>query len=247
MELDVRTRYAELLAARREAAVREDGLKRLRSYLELLESRGASGQPVESDLLRGRLRVATEDAARQAALEHADRARAELDSLDGPRPDAPLELAPLPSPARLGRPGGPRTRHRTATDDRLRRPPRPASPGPSCRSPDVAAALREVDAARAGLDATLAERRPTLSLARRRRPLGDRHHAPGAPRPASERPGRRSPRPPRPGPGGLGEPEPDLVPVRLRRPPGARGPGAARPRAGRSSRWWSSRPMPAAR
>ena len=164
VELDVRTRYAELVAARREAAVRADGLERLRSYLELLESRGASGQPVESDLLRGRLRVATEDAAREAALEHADRARAALDALMGRAPDAPLELAPLPSPDPPAGPArSPEPGTGTTTDDGT-----PAATSgtraPDTQVPDVAAALREVDAARAGLDAALAERRPTLSL-----------------------------------------------------------------------------------
>lgn len=180
VELDVRTRFAELLAARREAAVREDGLERLRSYLELLQSRGASGQPVESDLLRGRLRVATEDAARQAALEHADRARAELDTLIGRAPDAPLELAPLPSPAPSVPPAptdeagmqaadggsgtaGPDLSDLSGLSDRAH----PADLAEAAMGSDVAdvtAALREVDAARAGLDATLAERRPTLSF-----------------------------------------------------------------------------------
>jgi len=174
VELDVRTRYAELLAARREAAVRQDGLKRLRSYLELLESRGASGQPVESDLLRGRLRVATEDAARQTALEHADRARAELDTLMGRAPETPLTLAPLPSPAPPAGPastpkeGAETTAHDGppdgATETRATDPQVPDDRIPVVRIPDVTAALRAVDAARAGLDATLAERRPTLSL-----------------------------------------------------------------------------------
>jgi|GEM_PF-505815 len=175
VELEVRTRYAELLAARREAAVREDGLKRLRSYLDLLASRGAAGQPIESDLLRGRLRAASEDAARQAALDHADRARSELNTLMGRPPSAPLDPAPLPPPTAPSTAAAPADASEPAPSAEAQAEPPSGGTGGTAtaggseggaapRLPEVAIALHEVDAARAGLEATRAEHRPTLSL-----------------------------------------------------------------------------------
>jgi outer membrane protein TolC len=99
VELDVRSRFAEILEAEAEAQARRDGIERLRTYRVSLQSRRAAGQGVTADLLKTEVRVASEE----ANVLEADRRRAEarlaLNDLMGRDPTAPLELAPLPPPS----------------------------------------------------------------------------------------------------------------------------------------------------
>ena len=160
VELDVRTRYAELLAARHEAAVREDGLQ----AAPLLP--GVARKP-------GRIGPAGRKRPAPRAPAGRDRGRG--------TPGGSRARRPRPRGARhlMGR-----TPTRRSSSPRFRLPPSRPSPADAAEArtaeiqapdasasaqaelliPDVASAQREVDAARAGLDATLAERRPTVSL-----------------------------------------------------------------------------------
>jgi outer membrane protein TolC len=105
LELDVRSRLAEYVAAMNEVGVRREGMERLRSYRTSLESRQASGQGIGADLLKTRVREATEGADLEEAVSRADEARLELNDLMGREPDLPLALAPLPEPPEQGAPG----------------------------------------------------------------------------------------------------------------------------------------------
>src|SRR5712692_7585541 len=51
LDLEVRTRFSELLKAQDDVASREQGLERLRSYLDTVRLRKAGGEGLESDLL----------------------------------------------------------------------------------------------------------------------------------------------------------------------------------------------------
>lgn len=96
--LAVRLQFAALRATGEVVAARRRGLTRLASYRSLLEDRQRAGQPVAPDLLRTRVRQASEQAALVAAEEAEAAARTELNSLMGRQPEAPLAVAPLPAP-----------------------------------------------------------------------------------------------------------------------------------------------------
>jgi len=141
LALEVRQQYAAILAAEREVRARREGLARLESYLALLEERERSGQAVAPDLLRTRVRQATDRAALAAAEESADQARAGLATLMGRPPEEPLAVAPLPPPEAP-----------------------PASGVDAWRStPEIEAATQDVAAAEAARRAAWAERRPQVT------------------------------------------------------------------------------------
>jgi len=141
VDLEVRQQYAAILAAERELDARREGLERLGSYLSLLEERQRSGQAVAPDLLRTRVRLATDRAALVAAEQSADQARTALDVLMGRAATAPLALAPLPAPAA----------------------PASASDEPWRGVPELAAAEHDVEAAEAASRAAGAQLRPQVS------------------------------------------------------------------------------------
>jgi outer membrane protein TolC len=141
LDLEVTQQYAEILAAEREIEARREGLARLESYLALLEERARSGQPVAPDLLRTRVRLATDRAALVAAEGAADEARAGLNSAMGRAPSAPLEVVPLPEPGAL----------------------RPPAADAWRATPEIAAAEREVEAAAAASRAAEAQLRPQVT------------------------------------------------------------------------------------
>ena len=143
LDLEVRSRFSELLQAEREAAARRDGLDRLARYRTSLESRRASGQGVAADLLKIDVRLATERSSFVDAEGRRDAARLILNDLMGREPAAPLALAPLPLPP----------------------PPARVEPGaPADRAPEIIAAVSEARSAGADVDTARAERRPHLNL-----------------------------------------------------------------------------------
>jgi outer membrane protein len=141
LELDVVSRFNELLSAREEIAARRDGLSRLDRYRTSLKSRQASGQPVASDLMKTEVRFASEEVSILEAEKRADDARLELNDLMGREPSALLEVAPL------------------ALSDR-------SAPAPLAwaETPEISAARADVTAADASLSSARAEGKPHLSL-----------------------------------------------------------------------------------
>jgi len=143
VDLEVRSRFAEIESADREVAIREDGLERLHAYLTSLESRQASGQGISGDLLKTRVRLASDEADLNEARARKVEGRIELNDLLGRDPEAPLEIAALPDPG----PEGP-----------------PAST-PWLQTPEVAAARADTESAEASLHVTRSERSVHLTAA----------------------------------------------------------------------------------
>jgi outer membrane protein TolC len=141
VDLEVRSRYSEMLAAESEIAVRRDGIKRLEGYRGLLRSRRAAGQGVAADVLKTEVRLSSEQAALVEAEQRRDEARLELNSLIGREPDTPLHVAELPAPRA------------------------PAILPIEGEVPEVAEASAEVASAQADLLAARAQRRPHLFAA----------------------------------------------------------------------------------
>lgn len=98
LDLEVRSRFAEILEGDAETQARRDGLERLRRYRTSLESRKASGQGIAADLLKTDVRLASDEASLDEAVIRSSEARIELNDLMGREPTAPLELEPLPLP-----------------------------------------------------------------------------------------------------------------------------------------------------
>jgi outer membrane protein TolC len=142
VELEVRSRFAEILEADAEAQARRDGIERLKTYLVSLQSRRAAGQSVTSDLLKTEVRVASEEANVLEAERRQEEARFALNDLMGRDPTAALELAPLPAPsAPEGQTGEPWT-----------------------NTPELEAAEAAVRSAEADIATTAAETKPHLFL-----------------------------------------------------------------------------------
>jgi outer membrane protein TolC len=99
LDVEVTSRFAELVEARDEAEARRGGLENLRRYRTSLESRKSSGQAVAADLLKTGVRIASDEAELIDAEARAAEARAELNVLMGRLPDAPLSVAAPPIPA----------------------------------------------------------------------------------------------------------------------------------------------------
>jgi len=140
LDVEVTSRFAELVEAGDEAQVRLGGLERLRRYRTTLESRKSSGQAVAADLLKTDVRIASDEADRIDAEARAEEARTELNVLMGRAPDAPLSIVAPTIPA----------------------PGPPGSAAPAAASPEV----REAEALARGADADVlaaqAERKPHL-------------------------------------------------------------------------------------
>jgi len=140
LDLEVRSRFAELLAARAEAAGRREGVERLSNYRALLKSRQAFGQGVAADVLKTEVRIALEEAAVAEAEERQDQSRLALNELMGKDPSAPLEPEPLPAPE------APATSSASAWQG----------------APEIAAAEAEARSAEADLTIARSERKPHL-------------------------------------------------------------------------------------
>ena len=98
LELEVRSRFSELLEIDSEASIRGAGLEELGSYRTSLRSRQASGQGIAADLLKTNVRLALEEATLAEAEQRRDDVRLSLNELMGRDPSSPLELEPLPIP-----------------------------------------------------------------------------------------------------------------------------------------------------
>ena len=80
LELEVRSRFAEMLSAENEITVRQNGIARLEGYRGLLKSRRAAGQGVSADVLKTEVRLASEQASLVEAQGRRDEARLELNT-----------------------------------------------------------------------------------------------------------------------------------------------------------------------
>ncbi len=98
LELEVRSRFSELLEIDSEIAIRRTGLEELETYRSSLHSRQAAGQGIAADLLKTEVRLALEEATLVDTEQRRDDARLSLNELMGRDPTAPLELVPLPLP-----------------------------------------------------------------------------------------------------------------------------------------------------
>lgn len=140
VELEVRTRFSELVAVRDEIEVRRGGIERLETYRSSLRSRQASGQGVSSDVLKTDVRLELEQATLAEAEQRADEERLSLNELMGRDPAAALTPAPLPPPEAPTEPGE----------------------GAWSGAPEIAAASAAAQSAAADLTIAAAERKPRL-------------------------------------------------------------------------------------
>lgn len=142
LELEVRSRFAELVAARAEIRVRRESRERLDSYRSLLRGRQASGQGVAADVRKTEVRIALEDAGVADAEQKEEEARLDLNGLMGRDPALPLEILAPDTPDA---------------------PPSETAAGWES-APEIAAAGAEARAAEAEAEIAHAERRPHVSL-----------------------------------------------------------------------------------
>ncbi len=143
LEAEVRTRFAEELAAEHEVEIQREAVARVTRYVELIKLRHAGGQGLEADLLTAEAQLATQQAAQRDAELKRAQSRYSLNDLLGRDPVSPLELAPLPEPSP---------------------PPALLAPSPWLRVPDVRAAAADTRSAEAAIGVALAEHRPHLSF-----------------------------------------------------------------------------------
>lgn len=99
LELEVRTRYSEILQIEAEVKYRKEGIERLRTYLTGIVQRKAAGLGVDSDLVKTRVRFTNEEANVADGERRLGDARLQLNDLIGREPKAPLEIAPVPPPS----------------------------------------------------------------------------------------------------------------------------------------------------
>ncbi|HET9795730.1 MAG TPA: TolC family protein [Thermoanaerobaculia bacterium] len=107
LDVEVTSRFAELVEAGDEAEARRGGIERLSRYRTTLESRKASGQGVAADLLKTDVRLASDEADAIDADARAEEARTELNVLMGRAPEAPLTVVAPPIPAAAPAASGP--------------------------------------------------------------------------------------------------------------------------------------------
>ncbi len=142
LDLEARSRFAEILAADAEIAGRRAGIERLSAYATTLRSRQASGQGVAADILKTDVRIALEETVVAEAEQRRDESRFALNELMGRDPTAPLDLLPLESPDA----------------------PRPSTDSAWQGAPEIAAAEADVRSAEADVTIAHAERQPRLFL-----------------------------------------------------------------------------------
>lgn len=142
VDLQVRLQYSEFLREESEVTFREQGIQRLTNYLSQVQGRRAAGQPVGSDVLTTQVRLGSEEALLAEARRLLDEARLQLNDVMGREPNAPLAIVPLPTPAL----------------------PPEAAGELWIGAPEVLQAEANSAAARAGIAATHAERRPQLQV-----------------------------------------------------------------------------------
>jgi outer membrane protein TolC len=140
LELEVRSRFSELLEIDSEISIRRAGLEELESYRASLRSRQASGQGIAADQLKTNVRLALEEATLAEAEQRRDDARLSLNELMGRDPTRPLSLEPLPDP----------------------KAPPEADPAAWQNAPEVRVAEAAARSAEADTVIAMAERRPHL-------------------------------------------------------------------------------------
>ena len=142
LELDVRSRFAEILETDAEIEGRRGAIERLKGYRTSLESRKASGQGIAADLLKTDVRLAADETDLLDAVRRRDEARMELDDLMGRDPAEPLALEAASFPDEAD----------TAPGDAWQ------------NAPEITEAQAKTLSAAADLLAARSERRPHLSL-----------------------------------------------------------------------------------
>lgn len=142
LDLEVRSRFAEILEATNEIEIRREGIERLTSYQTSLQSRRAAGQGLGADILKTQVRLSVEQASLLEAQQRSDEARISLNDLMGRDVRGPLVPSPLPPPEK----------------------PTDLDSSGWAGAPEVAAAEAEARAAQAQVDAARAEGKPHLFL-----------------------------------------------------------------------------------
>ena len=142
LDLELRTRFSEVLKGEEDVRFRAEGLARLRSYLLTIRQRKAAGEGLQTDVLKTQARLASEEAAAEGAARQLRSSEMALADLLGRDPGAPVALVPLPPPAAPA-----------ALEDTL-----------YLQAPEVLQGAAELAAAEARAEAALAGRRPRLDL-----------------------------------------------------------------------------------
>ena len=94
LELEVRTRFSELVKAQDDVAAQEQALERLQGYLATIRARQAAGEGLESDLLKTRVRLSGLEADLEEGRRKLQAAQLVLADLLGRDPGPPLSVAP---------------------------------------------------------------------------------------------------------------------------------------------------------
>ncbi len=142
LDLDVHTRFSEVLKGEDDVRIRAEGLARLRSYLLTIRQRQAAGEGLHTDVLKTAARLASEEADAEEAARQLRKSQMELADVLGRDPAEPVALVPLPPPE-----------------------PPPALEGTPWRQvPELLQGAAQSAAAEARAEAALAGRRPRVDL-----------------------------------------------------------------------------------
>jgi outer membrane protein len=98
LELDVRTRFSELVKAQDDVALQQQGLERLQGYLVTVRERQAAGEGLESDLLKTQVRLAAVEADLEEGWRKLRDGQLTLADLIGRDPAEALSASPPPAP-----------------------------------------------------------------------------------------------------------------------------------------------------
>jgi len=142
LDYQVKAWFSQVIELEDEIALDTRGLERLGRYVDLIEARRQSGQPVVGDLLKARVQRQSQAADLAETQRQLAGAMLQLKELLGRSPDDSLVLAPLPAP----------------------NAPTPPPAEPWTATPDIAAADAAERSARTAIAAVKADRRPHLDL-----------------------------------------------------------------------------------
>jgi outer membrane protein TolC len=98
LDLELRTRFSEVLKGEDDVRFRAEGLARLRSYLLTIRQRQAAGEGLQRDVLKTEARLASEEADAEEAARQLRTSEMELADLLGRDPETPVAVVPLPLP-----------------------------------------------------------------------------------------------------------------------------------------------------
>lgn len=142
LHLAVTSWFSQVIELQDEIALDARGLERLGRYIDLINARRESGQPVVGDLLKARVQRDGQAADLAETRRQLAGALLQLKELLGRNPEDTLVLAPLPTPT----------------------PPGMQGENPWENVPDVAAAEATRQSALTSVDVVRADRRPHLDL-----------------------------------------------------------------------------------